>query len=392
MRRLNALPTVVHTGRVTADDRPDVGDFQAAGLYDPDGEHAAERLELLEFLVDCGATLDDLEEGRDELPAVASVVVLRPGRERLTLGELSERAELDPELVIRIWRAAGFPDPDPNARRFSEVDVEMLSTLHSAEALIDTEAILQMVRVMGSAMARVADAMLSAFVVNVAPPFDDDDDPVGLALARANVVAGSMIPLASRFLDVLLRGHMQSMRRPISALRGGAPGYETRDLVVGFADLVDSTALVQQLSMAELGAAMADFESVASDVVTAGGGRLVKLIGDEVMFVAPGADAACDIGLTLAEVVDLHPTLSAVRVALAGGEVLSRDGDFYGPTVNVAARAVKLAPAGALVAPQELTADLDAAAPGRFRAQDLGEQALAGFDTPVHLCRVTRSA
>jgi len=70
--------------------------------------------------------------------------------------------------------------------------------------------------------------------------------------------------------------------------------------------------------------------------------------------------------------------------------VLSRDGDFYGPTVNVAARAVKLAPAGALVAPQELTADLDAAA-GRFREEDLGEQALAGFDTTVHLCRVTRA-
>ena len=99
------MPTVVHTGSVTTDDRPGVRDFQAAGLYDPEGEHAAERLELLEFLVDCGATLDDLVEGRDELPAVASVVVLRPGRERLTLGELCERVELDPDLVIRIWRA-----------------------------------------------------------------------------------------------------------------------------------------------------------------------------------------------------------------------------------------------------------------------------------------------
>jgi adenylate cyclase len=363
--------------------------FEAAGLYDPDGEHAADQLALLEFLVDCGATMDDLIEGRDELPVVASSAALRTGKERLTVGDLAARADLDPQVATQIWRAAGFADPDPEARVFSEAEAELVATFHEAEQLMDRQAILQLIRVMGSAMARVADAMVSAFVVNVAPTAAGDD-PVGLELARANALTAGLVPQASRFLDVLLRRHMQAMRQPRAGLDVGAPGYETQRLVVGFADLVDSTALVQELPMAELGAAITDFEGVASDVVTAAGGRLVKLIGDEAMFVVPGVAAACDIGLTLAELVGAHPALRGLRVAVAAGDVLSRDGDYYGPTVNLAARAVKLAPPGGLVAPADAVAELDAGAPGRFRTQNLGERAVAGFAEPVELCRVTR--
>lgn len=369
-------------------EQPDTDDFQRAGLYDPDDEHAPERLELLRFLVECGATLDELVAGRDELPGVASRVLLRTGEARFTVTEVAERSGLESDLVLRIWRAAGFPDPDPEDRQFSEDEAELFAALHAGEALVDREAILQLIRVMGSAMSRVADAFGSAFVVNVA--LNADEDATGLGLARANAFAANMVPEATRFLDVLLRRHMQVARRPVTSLESGA-GYGTQRLVVGFADLVGSTEMVRALPLAELGAAVSDFESVAADVVTSAGGRVVKLIGDEVMFVVPEIAAACDIGLTLSELVDLHPTLRAVRVAIAEGDVLSRGGDFYGPTVNLAARAVKLAPPGGLVAPADVARHVDATAEPRFRAEPLGERELTGFDTPVDLCRILRS-
>jgi class 3 adenylate cyclase len=69
-------------------------------------------------------------------------------------------------------------------------------------------------------------------------------------------------------------------------------GYETQHLVVGFVDLVGSTAFSEQVDVASLGAALGEFETTASDVVVAAGGRVVKLIGDEIMFVATSIDAA----------------------------------------------------------------------------------------------------
>jgi hypothetical protein len=157
-------------------------DLAAAGLYDPDVAHAAERLELVEYLLGLGATVEELVERRDELPVVAADLQLRVGAERLTLAEVTERSGVPAEVVLRTWRAAGFAEPGPEDRPFSEFDVEMMASFNAVLELLEPEAVLQLIRVMGSAMARVADAMVSAFVANVAHP-SMVEDPGGLALA-----------------------------------------------------------------------------------------------------------------------------------------------------------------------------------------------------------------
>ena len=87
----------------------DPSELERLGLYDPDGDHAAERLELIKYLVELGATTDDLVTERDELPAIASLVGLRPGRERLTLSEAAVRAGAPLDLAKRVWRTSGLP-------------------------------------------------------------------------------------------------------------------------------------------------------------------------------------------------------------------------------------------------------------------------------------------
>ena len=105
---------------------------------------------------------------------------------------------------------------------------------------------------------------------------------------------------------------------------------------------------------------VARFEELAHDTVVALGGRVVKMIGDEVMFVVPTANGAAQIGLSLAEAYAGDDLLSDVRVALAIGPVLVKDGDFYGPVVNLASRLVNVAHPGTVLISDEFRDALDA--------------------------------
>jgi adenylate cyclase len=81
---------------------------------------------------------------------------------------------------------------------------------------------------------------------------------------------------------------------------------------------------------------------------------VVKMIGDEVMFAAPDAASGVAIGVCLAEAYADDEMLSDVRVGLACGTVLQREGDYYGPVVNVASRIVNIAAPGSVVVSDEV--------------------------------------
>jgi adenylate cyclase len=120
-------------------------------------------------------------------------------------------------------------------------------------------------------------------------------------------------------------------------------------MAVGFADMVGYTMLSQHLGAEELAAVVSRFEELAHDTVVALGGRVVKMIGDEVMFVVQSATSAAEIGFGLAETYADDELLSDVRVALAIGPVLVQDGDFYGAVVNLASRLVGVANPGTVL-------------------------------------------
>jgi adenylate cyclase len=353
-------------------------DFEALGLYDPGAPHAAKQLELLEYLVRLGATSEDLVAYRDDLPGLPSVLAIRGGT-TLTLSEAVERSGLSEEKLVRIIRAAGFPEPGRDDRVLGEQVVDLAAGIAAADAIFGEDAVLQLVRVMGSAMSRLADAIVSAFLVNVEPAVPVQD-PVGLGVARANAEAATLVPTVNSALDVLLRQHLIGARRTILGVAADA-GYETRRMCVGFVDLVGSTALAQRLSTRELGAVLTEFEHVAVDTVTSAGGRVVKLIGDEVLYTASDEASACEIALTLATTFAEHPVVPTARASVAAGDVVLRDGDVFGPIVNLAARAAKVAAPGEVVAPAAV-----AAAAG-IPAEPVGHEALEGFDD-VELCRL----
>jgi len=302
-------------------------------------------------------------EADDVLDLLVADRLLLPAARRYTQAEVSALTGMDPELSRRFWRALGFPDAGPEERMFTDLDVEALETLRSIIDLgvADVDTSLQFARVIGSSMARIAEAEASPAVRGMAMGLGPGPGDSVEAADRFAQVAEHTLPALARLLEFAWRRHVQAAVRRSMLLRSRSHDGALPVLAVGFADMVGFTTLSQQLSEEELAAVVARFEEVAYETVTAGGGRVVKMIGDEAMFVADSAIDAARIGLALAEAYADDELLSDVRVALAIGPVLIQDGDYYGPVVNLASRVVNMAAPGAVVVTDEFHAAVEAA-------------------------------
>jgi len=303
-------------------------------------------------------------EARDVLDLLVADRALIPAERRYTQSEVSEMTGMDPELTRRFWRALGFPDAPPDERMFTELDVEALVTLRSMIdiGVADVDTSLQFARVIGSSMARIAEAEASPAVRGMAVGPGPGDTVE--AADRFAQLADHTLPALARLLEFAWRRHVQAAVRRSMLQRSRDHSATLPVLAVGFADMVGFTTLSQQLSEEELAAVVSRFEEVAHETVTAGGGRVVKMIGDEAMFVADSALEAARIGLALAEAYADDELLSDVRVALAIGPVLVQDGDYYGPVVNLASRVVNMAAPGAVIVTDEFHAALEPALSG----------------------------
>jgi adenylate cyclase len=104
------------------------------------------------------------------------------------------------------------------------------------------------------------------------------------------------------------------------------------------------------------------------------------MIGDEVFFAAPSVEAACRIGTEVCHAAAVDPLLPPARGAVGYGSVIPREGDYFGPLVNLVSRLVKAAGPGELVV-TEAAAELLPAE--RWSVQALAPQKLRGLERPV---------
>ncbi|MEY2568350.1 MAG: adenylate cyclase [Actinomycetota bacterium] len=303
------------------------------------------------FLRAKGLAVEEIDEAEDNgtLHLLVLDWLLLPHQPRYTQAEVAEQAGLSLEEAQRFWRALGFPDVAPDEVAFTDHDLNALTTVTGLIhlGLTDVEVALQLARVTGQSMARIADS---------APrPALTPEDSARFAELFA-LTGGATLDGQARLLDYVWRRHLQqSLRR--HALRRTGDEVQT-SLAVGFADLVGFTALSQQLSEAALSEVVSRFEELAYDTVAAGGGRVVKMIGDEVMFVTGDVTAAARIALSLSDAYGGDEQLSDVRVGLACGPVLAREGDYYGPVVNLASRIVNIARPGSVLISAEVVEGL----------------------------------
>ncbi len=361
-------------------------EYEAAGLYDPSAPNASDRLALLEWLAEHGATLERMVRAQREssLDGLGADLALAPA-DGLTLAEVAARAGLTPELIEAMRFSAGLPPVDPGERVFVSADVDGFAAAATGVALLGDEAARRLSRVTGSALARIAEAAVALFRVNVEGPIRDAHGSE-LALAEADWRGIQMLGVVPDALAGIFRGHLLTA---IRRLRQARPGHsvDTARLAVGFVDLVGFTPMSRRLEPRELAAVVERFEDTAHDVATERDGRVVKLIGDEVMFAAVDPAAACDIALTLTERLCCD-SAAAPRGGVAWGEMLLRGGDYYGPIVNLAARIAEQAVPNELLVTPELARE--ARRPG-LRFEPAGKRMLKGFEAPVTLMTVERA-
>jgi class 3 adenylate cyclase len=344
------------------------------------GEHRS----LRDWLAARGASPEDLAaaEAEGHLPRLASDLVLTRGA-KLSARDLAARAGIDAKDVVELFGRFGISVPDLDTPQFTEADAALCMGLCRTEMYaVDVG---DLPRVVAAAMDRIAEAAVALYVQG--PELEirrSGADAVRLAEKTASATDAALDLGAG--LGVLFRHHM---RQAIARQRQVTEGVSRRELArlaIGFVDLVGSTTIEAALDVGELAAMVSRFEARAFEVTAAGGGRLVKFIGDEIMVAALDPLAGCRIisSLVAAFTADgLRP-----RAGLVYGEVLYRHGDYYGPVVNRAARLVDEAIPDEVLVDRSVVGALGEAGGGPV-FEPAGRRLLKGFDEPVAVWSLT---
>ena len=293
-------------------------------------------------------------EGRTTL--VGHECLLLGASPSLTLTEVAQRAGTSMEMAQKFWRAMGFADVDPDAIHFTEQDV---AALQDTVALIDetsdsslaSASVLELLRAQSYTMDRLVLWELETFVTDLSERLGLDDTSARLvALDRID----GLVELLSRQLTYVWRRHMASILGRTDAevsTRGREDtGPDLYPLIrsLGFVDIVSFTQRAQGMSKAALTHMLEGFENTARDVITSRGARVVKTIGDAVMYISDDLLIAADVVTALVDELQKGPDAIRVRASLVEGRVISRSGDVFGPTVNLASRLVDAAEPGSI--------------------------------------------
>ena len=313
----------------------------------PTAEEQAALQRVIEELYAAGVDEKVLSEAAGEgLVAIRRVVaryVTFPGSRKYTKLEVYERSGVDEQYARALWRAMGFAEPVDDEKTFTDQDVEALTTAARVfeRAQMERAVALQQARTMSQAVARVAFAnqdVISAFLA--------EPDPIERA-EEAIAVAKDTLPSLDWLLVYMYRRHLAAATEQQLLITDPEAG--AINMSVGFADLARFTSITRELEPNDLARLVEGFNAEASDVIVEHGGRLVKTIGDEVMFATLETAAAAAIALRLLDAVNPDRGYPFLRVGLATGDVIAREGDLFGPTVNLANRLVVVARPGTAI-------------------------------------------
>lgn len=331
------------------------------------------------FLRRRGASAEEIDLARRNgyLTLLALDRSLIPGVRKYTQADVAARAGTDVETARAVWRAIGFPDLPDDLPAFTDADVAalrgLLDRVASPWLYWSPEQALAQARITSSALARIADAESDDLVRSITAARQDGLDDAATAERIADRLDYDEI---ARLLD---HGHRLQLRaalwRKLAGSDPEAPG--TVEAAVGFVDLVGYTSLAEGLDDAELGDLIERFAALAHETVVRAGGRIVKTIGDEVMFIADRPETGARIALELSAASTRDAVLPQARAGLAAGPVLSREGDYFGAVVNLASRLTRLAFPGTVLVSSDVAAAL--ADDDAFRLRRIARQRVRGI-------------
>ncbi len=346
--------------------------LEASGVAD-----ARARARLIEYLDSLGFTAEEMveAEGRGRLFGLAGDALQWSGRPTYSLRTAADALGVDVDEVATAWAVLGLTVADLDQLALSQADVDALATWVGIRETLGSDAASGLLRVLGATMARLAEAeaaMIRAGSPGIHITYTHDE----LATAQAHRAAAEFIPGIGAMIDVVHRHHLSGARTHFE----GVARDESASVVcgVGFADLSGFTELTQVLTPVELSALLNEFDATVTEVVRSDGGRVVKFIGDEVMWVSSTPELLARAAVDLVEHPKAREAGLQVRAGLDYGELLAINGDYFGNAVNLAARLVAAASPGQILAAPAVKQALP-----EWPAILQNPLKLKGFDNPV---------
>ena len=367
-------------------------DFEAEGLLEGlEDDERASRLALLERLASDGCDLDELRSAvTDGRLALLPLERMLSGRPRYTTVEVAERSGVPIDELERQWRSLGVAVPGRDEVVMSADDLAAADRIREVlDAGLDSDQLAELSRTIAVAMSQFAAASRQV----VGQTFVGEGGTEGEVSDRVKQGAGGLVPTVGPTLDYVYRLHLREQLRHAAfdeVSDGGivASPPDAGALAVGFADLVDFTKLGEQLPPEELGRVTGRLEVIAREV-SHGPVRLVKLIGDAVMFASADTDALLEAAHELLERMaegEDEDELPLIRAGCAYGPVFTRGGDYYGRSVNLASRITETARPGSVLVTEEIR---DHSASGAFSFSRARRKHLRGVSGSVELYRLS---
>lgn len=365
-------------------------DLETSGLLDGlTGSVRSERAELIAWLIDEGFTDGEIRS--------AFAPVLLPARRALgddgshvSARRISVLSGLDLDEWVRFQRAAGLPRvEDPDAPLFMGADGAIASDIKAFLDLgIDSEQLLNAVRVLAQGMANAAEVMRAAVLGATLRAGATELQTAQASQALLETAVPMLGPMVRDMLLMQLRHTAVTEAINATERAQGAPMPGARNIAAAFADLVGFTRLGEQVPPERL-EQLADRLATLAREVAVGPVLFVKTIGDAVMFVSTDAGQLLDAVLELVEAAEQDGHLPSLRVGVAYGTAVTRAGDWFGSPVNKASRVTGVARPGAVLVTEAARAAISDE--GRFSWSDAGARRLRGIKDEVTLYRARRA-
>ena len=350
------------------------------------GRARAERAELILWLFEQGITAEEIRDSFAPM-LLAARRILGDDGSHISARQISDEVGIELDQLLRFQRASGLPQvDDPDAAVFMRPDGD--TAVHIKRFLdlgIDPEQMLTVVRVLAEGLSNAAEVMRSAALGPVFHPGVTELEIAKGFQALVSQAAPLLGPMIQDMLLLQLRHVAETDAINANERRAGAPLPGARLVACAFADLVGFTRLGEELPPEGIEQLSNRLAEIAREVVVAPV-RLIKTIGDAVMFVSTDTAALLDVMLGLVAATEADDLLPQLRVGVAHGSAVSRAGDWFGSPVNLASRVTSAARPGAVLVSESAREQIGE--DDRYRWSFAGSRRLRGVISDVRLYRV----
>ena len=317
-------------------------------LEQQDGLHPSSDVHVVRLMAafeQAGISLEDVARGVNtgELSFPMGLFMPEPVGQPETYERLAASLGREPELVRRLSREMGLPPPADD--RLRAEDAEHLALILTTLDLADDEELSRFARLYGGSIQRLVTSGLQFFdraVRQRVAMFDvSDAEKDALTYERAGsytvLVQGLVSWLQRRHRERAVLEYLVGVAEDSMEERGISPRPPKQPPAIAFLDLTGYTRLAEERGDEAAAEVASDLATVVRDTATTHGGRPVKWLGDGVMFHFDDPAGAIRSGIELVENTERATSMPA-RIGINAGAVIVQEGDYFGRTVNVAAR------------------------------------------------------